>query len=79
MAKQPKDDTPSHFPRWYDALQRNAFIPAIILVEGIIYGVMFTWGLAPQGNWESWDISNAAHRRCHVRGRLPVRRHGAPV
>jgi hypothetical protein len=50
-----KGGTGSHYPAWYEAVQRHAFIPAIILVEGIVYGLMFTWGLAPGGTWETWD------------------------
>lgn len=50
----------SHYPRWYEAIQRHAFIPAIILVEGIVYGLMFTWGLAPAGSWETWDWTTRA-------------------
>lgn len=46
---------PSHFPGWYAAIQQQLFIPAIILVEALVYGTMFTWGLAPSGSWDTWD------------------------
>lgn len=57
MAKDKKNGGSAHYPAWYEAVQRHVFIPAIIAVGGIVYGTMFTWGLAPSGSWETWDTT----------------------